>query len=213
MWNKKAGIMFKRSSIFLILLLSIFSFVYSAVDLEIENKNVDIDIDISNQVVKMNYKVSLDHKSKKNINSYTFLLPQADCDKLSFFSARDISKKELKSTSTKVAGTQDCSYVILLQTPSPNPTIHVEIVLSKALQAYPTAITQNEKQLVRYFGNAHFYSPYKTINQKTTIHLASRNVESFTPVKPSTHSDTTITYGPYENVARKYFYRFLLSEF
>ena len=44
-------------------------------------------------------------------------------------------------------------------------------------------------------------SPYKIGTQTTKVLLSSSNVESFTKVKPSSQSDTTITYGPYENIA------------
>ena len=86
---------------------------------------------------------------------------------------------------------------------APNPVVYIETVFAKALKPFPSAITQSEKQLVQYFGNAYFLTPYKTVTQKTSVHLASRNVESFTMVKPASHSDTTITYGPYDNIPGK----------
>jgi len=73
-------------------------------------------------------------------------------------------------------------------------------VFTKSLLPYPTEIQQSDRQLVRYFGNAYFYSPFKTLSQKTNIQVSSKNVESYTTVKPSSQSDTTITYGPYENI-------------
>lgn len=177
------------------------SAVYSAVDVEIENKNVDRTIDLSSQLVKVSLKITLEHRSKKPITNYVFLLPTNECDKLSFISARDSSKKELKLTVTR--GTNDCSYSMTLPAGqnSGNPVVYIETIFSKFLEPFPVEITQAERQLVRYFGNAVFYSPFKTLSQKTTVHLASRNVESFTQVKPSAHSDTQIVYGPYENVA------------
>lgn len=176
--------------------------VYGAVDVEIENKNVDRTIDLTSQLVKVSFKITLEHKSKKAISSYVFLVPSADCDLLSFISARDSSKKELKLTLAKSAA--DCSYSMTLPAgQNSNPVVYIETIFAKALQPYPTEITQAERQLVRYFGSAVFYSPFKTLSQKTTIHLASRNVESFTQVKPSVHSDTQIVYGPYENIPGK----------
>lgn len=189
--------MIKLNIAVLVLLAS--SAVFSAVDVEIENKNVDRTIDLTSQLVKVSYKITLEHKSKKPITNYVFLVPSTDCDKLSFISARDSSKKELKLTLTK--GATDCSYSMTLPGgQNSNPVVYIETILLKALQPFPTEITQAERQLVRYFGTAVFYSPYKTLSQKTTIHLASRNVESFTQVKPSVHSDTQIVYGPYENI-------------
>lgn len=189
-----------KSSILAILLLWTSSAVFGAVDVEIENKNVDRTIDLTSQLIKVSYKITLEHKSKKAITSYVFLVPIIDCDKLSFISARDSSKKEMKLTLSK--GATDCSYSMTLPGgQNTNPVVYIETIFSKALQPYPTEITQAERQLVRYFGNAVFYSPFKTASQKTTVHLATRSVESFTQVKPAVHSDTQIVYGPYENVA------------
>lgn len=186
----------------LVLLVALLSFIRAnAIDQEVENKNVERVIDLTSQLVKIVYKITLDHKSKKPISNYVFSLAIAECDKLSFISARDSAKKDLKLTTSKSA--TECSYSMTLPAGSPNPVINVEAVFAKALLPYPTTITQAERQLVRYFGSAYFYSPYKTITQKTTIHLASRSVESFTQLKPSVQSDTQIVYGPYENVARK----------
>ncbi|CRL03236.1 CLUMA_CG016408, isoform A [Clunio marinus] len=193
--------MFKLN-ILAFLLVVIISTVFSAIDVEIENKNIDRTIDLTSQLVKVSYKITLEHKSKKAITNYLFLIPSVDCDKLSYVSARDSAKKELKLTLSKTA--EECSYSMTLPNSQiPNPVIYIETIFSKALQPYPTEITQAERQLVRYFGNAVFYSPFKTSSQKTTIHLASRNVESFTQVKPSVHSDTQIVYGPYENIPAK----------
>lgn len=191
-----------KLNIVVLLVLYASSVVYSAVDVEIENKNVDRTIDLTSQLVKVSYKITLEHKAKKPITNYVFLVPSVDCDKLSFISARDSSKKELKLTLTK--GADECTYSMTLPGgQNTNPVVYIETVFTKALQPYPTAITQAERQLVRYFGNAVFYSPFKTLSQKTTVHIATRNVESFTQVKPSVHTDTQIVYGPYENVAGK----------
>lgn len=189
-----------KLSFIAVLALCLSSVVVGSIDVEVENKNVDRTIDLTSQLVKVSYKITLEHKSKKAITYYEFLLPSSDCDKLSFISARDSAKKELKLSLTK--GAKDCTYSMTLTGGQPNPVVYIETVFTKALQPFPTSITQAERQLVRYFGNAVFYSPFKSLSQKTTIHLASRNVESFTQVKPAVHSDTQIVYGPYENVAR-----------
>lgn len=190
--------MLNKLNILSILSLCVIASVFCAVDVEIENKNVDRTIDIASQLVKVSYKITLDHKSKKTISNYVFLLPASDCEQLSFISARDSAKKELKLSLTK--SKDDCTYSMTLPSSSGSPVVYIETVFAKALQPYPVEITQAERQLVRYFGNAYFYSPFKTVAQKTTIHLPSRNVESFTPVKPSAQADTQIVYGPYDNI-------------
>lgn len=175
--------------------------VQSAVDVEIQNKNVERTIDLTSQLVKISYKITLEHSAKKNINSYTFVVPAADRNALSYISIRDSSKKELKSTEETSAN--GATFVVTLPANAPTQILFVETVFTKSLQPFPTEIQQSDRQLVRYFGNAYFYSPFKTLSQKTTVQLSSKNVESYTTVKPSSQSDSTITYGPYENIARK----------
>lgn len=168
------------------------------IDQNLLNKNVERTIDATSQLVKVQHKVTLENKSKKDISAYTFVVPTDVQPNLSFISIRDALKKDLKPVEEKIA--QGVAYTVTLPTPSANPVLYIETVFTKCLHAYPTHITQSERQLVRYFGSAHFYSPYKTVQQKTSIQLSSKNVESFTAVKPSSHSDTVISYGPYDNV-------------
>lgn len=199
-----------KCSILLVIICCSFIKVESAIDNEIENKNVDRTIDLASQLVKISYKITLDHKSKKNINSYTFVVPESDRKHLAYISAKDSSKKELKLTEG-VSTKEGVSFSMTLTGTTPNPVVYIETVYSKFLQPFPTQIIQSERQLVRYFGNAYFYSPYKTVTQKSTLHLSSRTVESFTQIKPSAQSDTVITYGPYENIAGNFFYFFNTS--
>lgn len=176
--------------------------VQSAIDTEIQNKNVERTIDLTSQLVKISYKITLEHSAKKNINSYTFLVPTSDRSALAYISIRDSSKKELKTT--EETSQNGAVFLVTLPANAPTQILLVETVFTKSLLPYPTEIQQSDRQLVRYFGNAYFYSPFKTLTQKTTVQLSSKNVESYTTVKPSSQSDSTITYGPYENVARKF---------
>lgn len=174
------------------------------IDVNILNKNVDRTIDLTTQLVKIQHKITLEHRAKKEFSNtaYVFAVSKEDRERLAYFTVRDGSKKELKSTEQKTA--YGSLFAVSVTSSSPAPVLHIETVYSKSLEPYPTEITQNERQLVRYFGNAYFYSPYKTIAQKTTIQLASKSVESYTAVKPSSQVDGTITYGPYENNEGKF---------
>lgn len=173
--------------------------VESAIDGDIQNKNVDRTIDLASQLVKISYKITLEHRAKKPIQYYTFILPAAERKALAYLSVKDSAKKELKYT--EEINTEGVTQITVnVPGASPNPVVYIETVSSKSLEPYPVEIQQSDRQLVRYFGNAYFYSPYKTLTQKTAIHLSSKNVESFTSVKPSLQSDTTITYGSYDNI-------------
>jgi Ribophorin I. len=78
--------------------------------------------------------------------------------------------------------------------------VDVETVCTHLLTAHPASITQKEKQLVMYHGNHYFYSPYRVAKQTTVVNLGTRNIESYTKLKPVSQTDSTITYGPYENI-------------
>lgn len=190
----------------MIKLLTVFAIVsclflsaQSAIDADIENKNVERNIDLASQLVKISYKITLDHKSKKNIPAYTYILPEEERHHLSFISGKDASKKEIKFVESK--GVNGVEFTFALTGTSATPVVYIETVFSKALKPYPTHIGQSDKQLVQYFGNVYFYSPYKTVAQKTTVQLASRSVESFTQIKPTSQSDAVLNYGPYDNIA------------
>ncbi|XP_050084627.1 dolichyl-diphosphooligosaccharide--protein glycosyltransferase subunit 1 [Anopheles aquasalis] len=173
-------------------------FVQAAIDMEVENKAVDRTIDLTSQLVKISYKITLEHTSKQPISSYLFVVPQADRERLAYISVKDSSKKELKLIETVTP--KGVTFSMALPVTSATPVVYIETVFTKSLKPFPSAIGQNERQLVQYFGNVYFYSPYKTVSQKTTVHLSSRNVENYTQFKPSSHADTTIVYGPYDSV-------------
>ena len=78
-------------------------------------------------------------------------------------------------------------------------SVNVEVVFTHVLEPFPARIGQSEKQLVLYKANTLFYSPYEVKDQKTVVKLASGTIESYSRLKPSRSSDSTITYGPYKD--------------
>jgi oligosaccharyltransferase complex subunit alpha (ribophorin I) len=85
-------------------------------------------------------------------------------------------------------------------TPGKTTSFEVELTLFNLLKPYPAEISQTERQYVLFKGNHYYYSLYVTKSQTTTVTLASDKVESYSQLKPTSKSDSTITYGPYENV-------------
>lgn len=197
----------RNQLIFVIVTISLVTLKVAGVQIDsnIQNKNVERTIDLTTQLVEIFHKITLENKAAKEWSgvSYTFAVPKEIRENLAYISIKDALKKELKATEEKTS--TGSLFTVSVTSSSPTPVLHVETVFTKSLQPYPTHITQNERQLVRYFGNAYFYSPYKTVTQKTTVQLASKSVESYTTVKPSTQADGVITYGPYENVERKFY--------
>ena len=84
--------------------------------------------------------------------------------------------------------------------PGSSITVVMEVVMAHALQPFPKEITQNERQLIQFVGNAYVPSPYPSKTQSTTITLPSSTIESFSRVTPTSSSDNVLTYGPYSDV-------------
>lgn len=78
-------------------------------------------------------------------------------------------------------------------------SLEVDVVLFDLLRPYPSEIAQQEKQYVVFKGNHYFYSLYPTLKQKTVVNLASDKVESYSQLKPTSKSDSNVSYGPFEN--------------
>ena len=79
-------------------------------------------------------------------------------------------------------------------------TVHVDEVFTHVLRPFPSSIAQSEKQLVVYEGNHYVYLPYIVKRQTTSVKLASATVESHSKLKPTSISESVITYGPYSDV-------------
>ena len=58
-----------------------------------------------------------------------------------------------------------------------------------------------EKQLVQYTTNAYINTPYQCTTQNSDFTLPSSNIESHSRVTPVSVDGSTISYGPYSNLA------------
>ncbi|XP_015124677.1 dolichyl-diphosphooligosaccharide--protein glycosyltransferase subunit 1 [Diachasma alloeum] len=167
-------------------------------------KNVDRTIDLQSHLTKITTKLVVENIGKSPIKHFYFGIEPHKRAGLSYISAhtRDASRTELILWETKLRGHEEQNlYKIELKDPiQPGRTspVEVETVSTHELDPYPKQITQKEKQLVRYTGNINVWSPYPVQRQTTNIVLPSRNIESFTRIKPVSVSDTTIIYGPLE---------------
>ena len=176
------------------------------VDTNLSLKNVEKHIDLQSQLTKITTRVVLENGSKdRHIRNFLFALESTQKTSLSYIAAyREPVRVELKLSETKVNTDPDKTfYRIELKDPLPpgrTMSVEIETILTHELMPHPKEITQKEKQLVKYIGNIYLYSPYNIMKQTTTISLPSRNIESYTKLKPVSQSDSMITYGPYEKV-------------
>jgi len=170
-------------------------------------KSVDRNIDLTTQLAKINYKISLENTGKSAVKYFLFSLDPSFKSKVAFVGATAGSSEKtyLRVAETKVAASPSVPFWrIDLKSAlagGASTTVAVEVALGGALEMYPAAISQKEKQLARFIGNLYCYLPYPVTTQTTTVALASSNVESYTKTKPVSLSDSTITYGPHKNVA------------
>lgn len=170
---------------------------------DIRLKNVDRSIDISSQLVKITSKITLENTGATPVKNFLIAVEEFAKKNVAFIGAKDSNNKDLRLAETTVRG---YDYVKFWRVELKDPVnagasslITVETVLTKALQPYPTAITQQEDQLVKYNGNLYVYSPYYVTSQKTNVIMNTKSVESFTKVKPFSQQDGAIQYGAYPN--------------
>lgn len=185
----------------LLLLCSILTFVSSqaTVNKNIINKNVERVVDLSSQLAKITATITLENTGKDTVSSYLVVFEPDLVGNISYVSARDTLKDDLKVVPLKEKHT----FNVLLNQPitaGRTSSVTVECIVSSSSLPYPSSITQKDRQLVRYFGNHYFYSPYLTKKQTTSVTLSSRNIENYTKLKPVSQSDSTITYGPYVDI-------------
>lgn len=165
------------------------------------NKNVERIIDLSTQLVKVTTTITLENAGK-DVETNFHLIPEPEhLGSLSHVSVKDALKQDLKVHQVKVDG--KTAYRVNLRSnlaAGRTANVVVEYVYTHALESYPSSITQKDKQLVRYFGDHYWYSPYKTSKQTTAVTLASKNIESYSKLKPVSQTESTIKYGPYSDI-------------
>lgn len=167
----------------------------------------DRTIDMSTQLVKMSHKLVIQNNGQGAVKSFLFSIDPTLQKTVSFIEATfgNNDKTYLRVSETKVQSDMDKAFWKIELKSSlasgASTTVTVDVVLGGALEMFPAAITQKEKQLVRLTGNLYAFLPYPVTTQSTRVNLASSNVESYTKVKPVSLSDSTISYGPYSNIA------------
>ncbi|KAI8042442.1 dolichyl-diphosphooligosaccharide--protein glycosyltransferase subunit 1 [Drosophila gunungcola] len=167
----------------------------SKANAEIVNTNVERSLDLTSQLVKTLTKISAEDTAGKPIAEYVFFASEPS---LAYILVKDSADRNVQIKKNEpLKGEQ--SFTLTFPKAFAKQSFLVETVASKSILPHPEEIKQNDKQFVRYSGNLHFYSKYKTSSQKTNVKLSSSNILSHTQVKPFSVSSNKITLGPYEN--------------
>ncbi|XP_037068406.1 dolichyl-diphosphooligosaccharide--protein glycosyltransferase subunit 1-like [Pollicipes pollicipes] len=170
----------------------------------VDVKKVERTIDLSSQLIKVNAILTIENKDAKPLSSFLVASDPDSKGSLAYINAK-VGQESLSMAPTAVSSQPSVKHysVKLLKPLAQGQTVKVEVekVFTHGLEPYPAEISQADKQLVRYIGNHYIFSPYPVQQQTTKVLLASSSVESYTKLKPSQLTDTTITLGPYDNMA------------
>lgn len=190
----------------ILLLTVVGAYDIDSISKDIVNQKVERKIDLTSQLVKISTKVTLENTGKTDVTTFLISLEPSQKEGLSFLDVQLTGgeKRSVVLTETVVKEHQGRFFwkANLLKSLAPGASIQivVETVFTHRLVPHPARISQAEKQLVRFYGNHYFFSPYKTVSQTTIVTLASSNVEQYNKLKPVSLSDNVITYGSYSNV-------------
>jgi len=169
------------------------------------NSKVSRTIDLSTQLAKISCSVTLQNDGDAAINHIIYTVDAVLSDKLAFISftgkVEDDDEVALRKSEIKLDDKPDvlAFHVELGQRvePGDSVTVSVESTFSHALTPFPKQIGQSEKQFVIFSANHHYFSPYKTTTQSTSVNVPTSSIESYTKEKPVSVSESSISYGPY----------------
>ena len=193
------------------LLLCCVAAVQSQPGSDVVNKKVERTIDISTQLVTITCRITVENNGKTPLTGYLVSLDESHRDRVAHITASIAGsgtgkKKSSLQISKQTVDGNELYRVDLgdhkIAAGSVSPVIEVEAVYTQLLTPYPTQILQSERQLVQYnTGNTYFLSPYVTKSQTTKVKLPSGgSIETYSKLKPTSQSETTISYGPYDNI-------------
>jgi len=169
--------------------------------------SVERSIDLASQVVKVTSKLTFENVGTDAVDSV--LITSGKGNRLVHVDAAIKGDDEDDEVKLELAEIGDLDhpeaqvFKVTLAEPlvaGKTATIDSTMVFAHALQPFPAAIGQSEKQLVVFAGNHYELSPYLVKTQTTTVKLSSATIESYSKLKPVSTSESTITYGPYKNV-------------
>eukprot|EP00026_Physarum_polycephalum_P002098 Phypoly_transcript_02102.p1 GENE.Phypoly_transcript_02102~~Phypoly_transcript_02102.p1 ORF type:complete len:596 (+),score=121.69 Phypoly_transcript_02102:57-1790(+) len=167
---------------------------------DITNTKVLRSIDLTTQLARHTINITAENKGA---STSTYSLAVQNATNLAFIKAESDAGASLVVTPGEADKTNGYTTYKINLAIDAGKTVNfkVYLVYFASLKPFPTEITMNGRQLVRYYSNAYFYSPYPTGHQRTTVKLASTHLEGHseapTPIKVS---GDTITYGAYSDI-------------
>jgi oligosaccharyltransferase complex subunit alpha (ribophorin I) len=198
--------------------MKIFSFIFvfltliflvASVDLYdgLKNKRVERIIDLTTQFSRQKIEIEVENQRSNSVKQIFLTIHSSLAEKLSYIEVVEEKKGiplEIKSEGKLEHGNQSYNlYSVLLEkqlVPQSSIILKVVNVFSHSMIPSPASVAQDERQLVKYFDNHFFSSPYPTDTQTTEVKLASSHIESKSEQYPTSVKDSIVTYGPYEDI-------------
>jgi oligosaccharyltransferase complex subunit alpha (ribophorin I) len=165
-------------------------------------------LDLTTHQARQTLTLSLKNAGKKSLGAFLVVVDAVVAGKVAYFGAHEKSDAEdppaLPMIPAVIKGNKDVGgYEVRLPSvvePKGEIKVVVEMAVANVITPYPKEITQSEKQLVQFSGNAYILSPYPIKTQSTTVVLATSTIESFSRVAPTSTTANEVTYGPYSDV-------------
>lgn len=163
-------------------------------------------MDLSTQLVKGECRLSLENNDDKPVNSVLYSFEPSIKSHVSFVSAHQVFESNRLSLSVNpvaLSGHEDKQFYQIdfnasrpLRSKGRAPLV-VEFALTNALYPHPDEITQKDRQLMMFYGNAYFYSPYKSLKSSIKYQTGTRRIEDYTNLNPMSVNSEDIIYGPH----------------
>ncbi|KAJ4461661.1 putative Dolichyl-diphosphooligosaccharide--protein glycosyltransferase subunit 1 [Paratrimastix pyriformis] len=177
--------------------------VATALSAGLTNKAVSRLIDIQGDIVFIRANITMENGGSDNVASFQYPLDHP-IETVSAFEVRtDADVLEAKYDASSKA------YTVKFTTPlarSKSITVQSALVLAHVVRPIPATISQEKPQLVKFFDNHYFSSPYPTKEQVTRIVTRAQKIESYSKVNPTTASkEGIVVAGPYKDIAANQF--------
>lgn len=164
--------------------------------------SVDRLIDISSQIVKVTNKITFENAGREPVANFIFTVDRKFAPNVAVIKGR-VSDLDIPLSVSEITLENQKAWLVKFENALDGGKLTVVDIyysLIDYLKPYPTHITQNEKQFVKFIGNCYIYSPYSVAKVTTSIALGTKNVESYTRTEPASHSESHILYGPYKDL-------------
>jgi len=171
---------------------------------DIQISSVTRNIDLSSQLARHTVTINLQN-SGPAVSSFDFSLDATAARRLSYITATiDGSLANISAAADKNSTRGEGYVVYRINFPrslgSASAALVANLVFTHSLEPFPTSVSQDENQFLRYTDSVYVFSAYKIPTQTTTIKLASSKVESHTDIPPVRARGSTVTYGPYTDI-------------